>query len=142
MGGTCAVWEEPGKQKPRSCRAQEFGPKQCPGKCQAEKGRSTQTQWESEKSSRELCEKEIERTCSSLTERPQRRSRCCAVHITTRMFGRGYRSITFATRHLLVVRSRPIHESSLIQLRRILPHTIDRTDGCILRLLPGARSSL
>ncbi len=24
MGGTRAVWEEPGKQKPRSCRAQEL----------------------------------------------------------------------------------------------------------------------
>jgi hypothetical protein len=24
MGGTCAVREEPGKQKPRSCRAQEL----------------------------------------------------------------------------------------------------------------------
>src|SRR6266850_687453 len=24
MGGTCAVQEEPGKQKPRSCRAQEL----------------------------------------------------------------------------------------------------------------------
>jgi hypothetical protein len=26
------VREEPGKQTPRSCRAQEFGPKQCPRK--------------------------------------------------------------------------------------------------------------
>src|SRR5258707_8523065 len=26
MGGTCAVREEPGKQKPRSCRAQELAP--------------------------------------------------------------------------------------------------------------------
>src|SRR5260221_2432930 len=41
MGGTCAVREEPGKQKPRSCRAQEFGPKQCPGKCAAEKDTPT-----------------------------------------------------------------------------------------------------
>ena len=32
MGGTCAVREEPGKQYTRSRRAQEFGPKQCPGK--------------------------------------------------------------------------------------------------------------
>ena len=24
MGGTCAVWEELGKQKPRSCRTQEL----------------------------------------------------------------------------------------------------------------------
>lgn len=24
MGGTCAVWEEPTKQKPRSCRPQEL----------------------------------------------------------------------------------------------------------------------
>jgi hypothetical protein len=24
MGGTCVVWEEPGKQKPRSCRTQEL----------------------------------------------------------------------------------------------------------------------
>src|SRR6266478_651746 len=38
MGGTCAVREEPGKQKPRSCRAQECGSKLCPGKCAAEKG--------------------------------------------------------------------------------------------------------
>src|SRR5260370_37865673 len=38
MGGTCVVQEEPGKQKPRSCRAQEYGPKLCPGKCAAEKG--------------------------------------------------------------------------------------------------------
>src|SRR5260370_42412607 len=38
MGGTCAVQEEPGKQKPRRCRAQEFGPKRCPGKCAAENG--------------------------------------------------------------------------------------------------------
>jgi hypothetical protein len=30
-GPVVFVWEEPGKQKPRSCRAQEFGPKQCPG---------------------------------------------------------------------------------------------------------------
>src|SRR6266436_4435609 len=37
MGGTCAVREEPGKQNPRSCRAQEFGPKQCPRKWTAEK---------------------------------------------------------------------------------------------------------
>jgi len=33
---------EPGKQKPRSCRTQEFGPKPCPRKCTAEKG----THWD------------------------------------------------------------------------------------------------
>jgi hypothetical protein len=37
MGKTCAVREEPGTHKPRSCRAQEFGPKPCPGKGAAEK---------------------------------------------------------------------------------------------------------
>jgi hypothetical protein len=37
------VWRaEPGKQKPRSCRTQEFGPKQCPGKRPEEKGKLTQ----------------------------------------------------------------------------------------------------
>src|SRR5260370_40681919 len=43
MGGTCAVREEPGKQKPRSCRAQEFGPKPCPGKW-GRKGKALETQ--------------------------------------------------------------------------------------------------
>ena len=38
MGGACVVHEEPGKQKPRSCRVQEFGRKQCPRKYAAEKG--------------------------------------------------------------------------------------------------------
>src|SRR5713101_1895701 len=46
MGGTCAVREEPGKQKPRSALcASRYGtagagiwPEQCPGKCAAKKG--------------------------------------------------------------------------------------------------------
>ena len=38
MGGTCAFREEPGKHRPRSCRAQENGPKQCPRQCATEKG--------------------------------------------------------------------------------------------------------
>src|SRR6266436_284339 len=39
MGGTCAVREEPGKQNPRSCRAQELARSSAQGKCAAEKGR-------------------------------------------------------------------------------------------------------
>ena len=39
MGGTCVVvWEEPGKQKPRSCRAQELARSSAQGKCEEEKG--------------------------------------------------------------------------------------------------------
>jgi hypothetical protein len=38
MGGTCAVRVEPGKQKPRRCRAQELA-RAVPRKCVAEKER-------------------------------------------------------------------------------------------------------
>jgi len=38
MGGTCAVREEPGKQKPRNCRAQEFGPSSAQENAWQEKG--------------------------------------------------------------------------------------------------------
>src|SRR5207249_2480058 len=38
MGGTCAVQEEPGKQKPRKLQGAGIGPKPCPGKTRAEKG--------------------------------------------------------------------------------------------------------
>src|SRR6266851_5230658 len=50
MGGTCAVREEPGKQKPRSCRAQELARSRAQENARQKKGRPS-----------ELCPNRLER---------------------------------------------------------------------------------
>src|SRR6266850_5875666 len=47
MGGTCAVQEEPGKQKPRSCRAQELARSSAQENERQKKGTADRTPYKS-----------------------------------------------------------------------------------------------